>query len=127
MKKLLYHIDIGDGDNLFMLAEDKQEVKQRIDKQGEFSSDMINSVVELPHIQEQIEKQERQRILVLLDNIQNPYPEDIFPTTIEEAGKYLKEKIGDKKTTAISGAICRLGYGNAIGDIRQTLKGASHD
>jgi len=66
MKKLLYHIDIGDGDNLFMLAEDKQEVKQRIDKQGEFSSDMINSIVELPHIQYQIEKWERERIIEVI-------------------------------------------------------------
>jgi len=127
MKKLLYHIDIGDGDNLFMLAKDKLEVKQRIDKKGEFSSDMINSIIELPLIQEQIEKQERERILLLLDNIQNPYPEDIFPTTIEEAGKYLREKMGDEKTTAISGAICRLGYGNAIRDVRQALKGDDHD
>lgn len=39
-----------------------------------------------------------------------PYDERIFPTTIDEAGKYLRKKIGDKNTSAIAGALCRFGW-----------------
>jgi hypothetical protein len=44
---------------------------------------------------------------------QCPYDSLIFPTTIEEAGKFLTEKgLTDREKSAVSGAIARLGWEN---------------
>jgi len=44
---------------------------------------------------------------------QCPYNSLIFPTTIEEAGKFLTEKgLTDKEKSAVSGTIARLGWDN---------------
>ena len=39
-----------------------------------------------------------------------PWPKDVWPTTIEEAGKLLRAKLGDNDTTAISGTLMRHGW-----------------
>jgi len=57
-----------------------------------------------------------------LEKIENPYSEDVFPTTTEQAGEYMRERLGDEVTTALSGAICRLGYSNAIRNVLKLLE-----
>ena len=39
-----------------------------------------------------------------------PWPKEVWPTTIEEAGKLLRAKLGDNDTTAISGTLMRHGW-----------------
>jgi len=41
---------------------------------------------------------------------ENPYPKEIFPMDVKEAGQFLRETIGDSKTTSVSGAIGRHVY-----------------
>jgi hypothetical protein len=38
---------------------------------------------------------------------QCPWPEDVWPNTIEETGKAMREAMGDLKTTAASGVLMR--------------------
>lgn len=54
--------------------------------------------------------------------IENPYAQDIFPTSIEGAGKFLTEKgLTDKEKTAISGCIARLGWENCQRSILEEI------
>jgi len=44
-----------------------------------------------------------------------PYDKTVFPTTIEEAGKFLERKgLSTRDISAISGCIARLGWNNAL-------------
>lgn len=52
---------------------------------------------------------------------ESPWPEDVWPTTLEEAGNHLRKAIGDKNTTAISGSLMRHGYRIAERDIKEHL------
>jgi len=58
-----------------------------------------------------------------IDKMENPYSEDVFPMTTEKVGEYMRERLGDKVTTALSGTLCRLGYSNAIQNIKKLLEG----
>jgi len=62
-----------------------------------------------------------------INEIRNPYSEDIFTTTLKDAGKYLRGKIGDNNTSAISGAIMRYAYNLAIEDVKRIINDFEED
>lgn len=52
----------------------------------------------------------------------HPYQEDIFPTSVKQAGQLLRDKgLTEREITAISGCICRVGYNTAISNIKDLL------
>ena len=41
---------------------------------------------------------------------ENPYPESVFPMSIDEGGKIQRERLGDKLTTSVNGGFGRHVY-----------------
>lgn len=48
-----------------------------------------------------------------------PWLEDVWPQTVNEAGKTMRAALGDEQTTAISGALMRHGWNLAIEEMRK--------
>lgn len=78
-------------------------------------ADKILSIPELAQGLEAVEKGYNAKVDRGAKLTDCPYCSLVFPTTIEEAGKFLTDKgLADREKTAISGTIARLGWDNCI-------------
>lgn len=64
---------------------------------------------------------------VPLTPLQCPWPKDVWPTTLVDAGDVMREKLGDADTTAISGVLMRQGWELAIKAIVEAMEASVAD